>query len=135
MPAFTPSGRSLAEIATCHRDLRRLVEELWKDGHAFHVLCGHRDKVAQTRAYEAKKSKLPWPKSRHNTFPSRAMDLAPYPLDWEAVKEFDELAKIVLNKAAMMGIKLVWGGSWKKLVDRPHFELAADHVAVSIKAS
>lgn len=54
------------------------------------------------------------------------MDLAPYPIDWSNEDSFRQLATIVLEEAAKLGVELVWGGTFKTLVDLPHFELAGD---------
>ena len=36
---------------------------------------------------------------------------------------YDELSKHILATAKRLNIKLTWGGSWKTLVDKPHYEL------------
>lgn len=133
MTAFRPSGRSIANLQTCHRDLRRVVEALWADGIAVQVICGHRDRVEQTKAYLAGKSKLQWPKSKHNQYPSRAMDLAPFPINWNDTEGFVGLGGFVMAKARHLGIVLRWGGDWdrdgkpreKGEWDLVHFELVA----------
>jgi peptidoglycan L-alanyl-D-glutamate endopeptidase CwlK len=59
------------------------------------------------------------------------MDLTPSPLDWSDTAAFLELAATVLEKAAVMGIKLRYGGDWdgdgKRMErgenDLVHFEL------------
>jgi len=43
----------------------------------FSILYGHRNKKDQNSRYP-KYTKLRWPNSRHNKFPSRAIDVAPY---------------------------------------------------------
>lgn len=122
--AYKPSARSVTLLATCHPDLRRVVEALWSEGVALHVICGHRGKAEQDRAFAEKKSKVRWPDSRHNSVPSEAVDLTPIPLDWNDVEAFDELAKLVIAKADQLGIPIKWGGHFRTLVDRPHFELS-----------
>jgi hypothetical protein len=90
----------------------------------FTVLCGHRGEEEQTRAYEAGNSKLRYPMSKHNSEPSMAVDIAPYPIDWDDIGRFQELAAIVLEEAALAKIPLRWGGNWKNFKDYPHYELA-----------
>ena len=55
--------------------------------------------------------------STHNTYPSRAIDLAPYRggVVWDDEGLFAEIA-------ARKGIELQWGGHWPNFKDRPHFE-------------
>jgi len=69
--------------------------------------------------------------SQHNYSPSRAFDLAPYPIDWQDRARFYVLAGVVLGAAADLGIDLRWGGDWdgdgtfqdQNFHDLPHFEL------------
>lgn len=52
-----------------------------------------------------------------------AVDLAPWPLDWNNIERFKRLGALVLRAADEVGVKLAWGGNWKR-VDYPHYELA-----------
>lgn len=40
------------------------------------------------------------------------------------LKHYRAFADVVLQVAKEKGVKVIWGGSWKTLVDGPHFELA-----------
>jgi len=63
-------------------------------------------------------------KSNHNSDPSIAIDLAPYPIDWEDESRFFFLAGILIgiwDEADIKG-KLSWGGNWR-WKDFPHFEI------------
>jgi hypothetical protein len=98
------------------------------------ILCGHRNKKEQNKCFKNKTSKLCWPHSKHNSTPSKAMDLAPYPIKWpdketQSIEEYAEclvrfyfLAGIILAIAYQKGIKVVWGGNWS-FKDLVHFEL------------
>ncbi len=121
MPKFSKTSEE--RLALCHPDLVRVAHAAIKR-FDFAVLCGHRGKEDQEKAFAEKRSKLRWPKSRHNLLPSEAMDLAPYPIDWNDTKRFKTLAMIVLEEAARLGVKLTWGGDWASFPDMPHFELA-----------
>lgn len=88
------------------------------------VICGHRGKEDQNKAFEAGTSKLKFPRSLHNKSPSLAVDLSPIPLDWNNTERFKEMADVVMKAAVDLGIALVWGGSWKGFPDLPHFQLA-----------
>lgn len=67
--------------------------------------------------------------SKHIT--GDAVDLAPYPIDWNDKSRFNELARHMLNAASELGIKIRWGGDWnmdgdwkdESFYDGPHFEL------------
>lgn len=115
------SAISISRLATCHQDLQDLVREAIKD-YDFSVICGFRDMKEQKAAFEAGRSKLNWPKSRHNSLPSLAVDLAPTPLDWSNKVRFRELAEVMKKTAAKLNIAIVWGGDWGWDLD--HFQLA-----------
>ena len=42
----------------------------------------------------------------------KAVDIAPYPIDWKARDDFHLLGGFVLGIASQMGIKVRWGGDW-----------------------
>jgi len=42
----------------------------------------------------------------------KAVDIAPYPIDWNARDDFHYLGGFVLATAASMGVKIRWGGDW-----------------------
>lgn len=120
MPQF--SNRSLTNLAQCDERLQRVARECIKH-YDFSVICGHRNKAAQDKAFAEKKSKVKWPNSKHNKTPSLAMDCTPYPLDWNDIQAFHTMAKHMKEAAKKVGVKIVWGGDWKGFFDGPHFEL------------
>lgn len=89
----------------------------------FTVVCGHRGEASQEAAFAAGKSTKHWPDSRHNTIPSTAVDLAPYPADWNDRLGFAKLAGYVLAVADELDIEVTWGGDWNTFEDLPHFQL------------
>lgn len=53
-----------------------------------------------------------------------AFDICPVvnnKLDWNNINLFDTIGKIGIS------LGLEWGGSWKELVDRPHFQYTSDY--------
>lgn len=121
MPTLT--AMSLSRLATCHPDLQKVVRAVAMQ-QSIMVICGHRGAAEQEEAYAAGTSKEHWPHSRHNSYPSEAVDLAPLPLDWTDVVSFDQLAQLVKKEADALGVALEWGGDFPHLVDRPHFQLS-----------
>lgn len=121
---------SLKRLATCDARLQMIANAAIAQTD-FTVLCGHRGEEEQNDAFERGTSKLKFPNSKHNKFPSQAMDLAPFPIDWDDIERFKSLAKIVMAEAARMGVTLRWGADWdrdgdwrdEKFRDWPHFEL------------
>ena len=124
------SPQSAARLKTCHHDLIRLVQEVEKH-FPLAVLEGYRGQAAQDQAFKDKKSKTPWPQSKHNQLPSRAVDIAFLPIDWNDTKKWYLFGGFVLATAKQLGIKIRWGGDWngnldlkdQMFNDLPHFEL------------
>lgn len=124
MPSF--SARSRERLATCHPDLIRLMNEAISTAPSdmdFTILCGFRNKSDQDAAVAAGNSTTPWPRSRHNATPSQAVDIAPYPVDWNDLGRFRKLSAHIKATAARLGIPIEWGGDWKSPVDMPHYQL------------
>ena len=59
--------------------------------------------------------------SRHIT--GHAVDMVPYPVDWEDLERFELMAEAMKEAADELDIPIVWGGDWKSFYDAPHFEL------------
>jgi peptidoglycan L-alanyl-D-glutamate endopeptidase CwlK len=95
----------------------------------FTVICGHRNKADQDKAYAAGHSKLKFPRSKHNSWPSLAVDVVPYPLDWKDIDAFKRLGVVIkqawasMSEAERGGYTLSWGGDWTSFRDYPHWEL------------
>ncbi|HIK60008.1 MAG TPA: M15 family peptidase [Planctomycetes bacterium] len=99
----------------------------------FTITCGHRGRIAQERAYLAKKSQARWGQSKHNSTPSQAVDIAPWPIDWDDTEAFVYLAGIIRAVSHDLGYGNVirWGGDWdqdermrdERFRDYPHFEI------------
>ena len=128
MPKF--SKRSLKILELVDSDLRKVLVNSIQITD-FRVVCGHRGEDDQNKAYSFGKSKLPFPKSKHNKLPAKAVDIVPYPVDWNDLKRFYYLAGVVKACAENLGIKIRWGGDFNRdgnlnndnFIDLPHFEL------------
>ncbi len=131
------SQKSSNRLNTCHPDIQKVMNEAIKH-FDFTVLSGFRSPNEQLELYkqgrELKDGK--WvrvgktvtnvdgvnTKSKHNYSPSQAIDIAPYPIDWDDIERFEQMAVVVMYCANKLGIKLTWGGDWR-MKDYPHFEL------------
>ncbi len=130
---------SKARLATCHEDLVTLAQQVMII-HDCSVICGHRGRKAQNKAHEEGHSKLTWPRSKHNKWPSQAIDLGPYLprenvlYDREQVLYFAGIVKataFMLRKEGKMKYRIRWGGDWDRdnnfkehsFFDGVHFEL------------
>ncbi len=116
------SRKSKDRLATCHHDLQRLFNEVIKH-HDCAILCGHRTASEQHSAKVKGFSNVDWPNSKHNSLPSIAVDVAPYPIDWSDIERFNVFAAFVQQTADDMGIKIKWGGTFKSFYDGPHYQL------------
>ena len=67
--------------------------------------------------------------SKHVT--GKAVDLVPYPVDWNDLSKFDQMAQAMFAAAKELGVSIRWGADWdndgnyreKGEYDSPHFEL------------
>lgn len=140
MPSFSKS--SLDQLGTCDKRLQDVMNKVITV-FDFTVLEGFRGEEEQNRAYAKGLSQKRWPFGNHNATPSKAVDIAPYPIDWgdpedrakaEAARQrFCYLAGFVMGVASDMGIVLRWGGDWdgdrdtrdEHFRDLGHFEISA----------
>tara|TARA_R100000808_G_C2132825_1_gene141713 strand:+ start:631 stop:1023 length:393 start_codon:yes stop_codon:yes gene_type:complete len=128
MPRF--GKRSKDRLATCEKDLQLLFNEVIKYVDCS-ILEGHRSKNRQNKLFDEGKTKVKYPRGRHNASPSRAVDCVPYPIDWTDRERMTLFAGFVIGIANQMGIEIRWGGDWdrdfevqdNKFDDFPHFEL------------
>ena len=143
MPKF--SKRSLTELYTCHVDLIRIFEEvIWIRDCI--IIEGHRNEATQKEMFRTKKSELQYPNSKHNTLPSKAVDVMEYfpekpHIHWVDKDANEDFAKFVLVEAANLldaceiTHELRWGADWdmdgirvdkdpnESFFDGPHYEL------------
>jgi peptidoglycan LD-endopeptidase CwlK len=123
--------RSKKQLATCHPDLQMILNSAIKFVD-FSVLEGHRGEELQNKYYHEGRSKLKFPRGKHNQSPSLAVDIAPYPIDWKDLNRFGAVAFFIKGVAASKGIKLRLGADWngdfkfnENFLDLPHIELSS----------
>lgn len=128
MPEY--SSKSLRRLREAHPRLQEVFLEVIKHFDNT-IITGYRDEEEQEHMFETGRSKVHYPDSKHNKKPSLAIDVAPYPIDWDDVQRFHLFAGFVLGVAASQGIELRWGGNWdmddqvkdNKFDDLLHYEL------------
>ena len=133
MPRY--SNRSKSRLATCDQKLQDVFNEVIKYVDCS-ILEGHRGKERQNDLFNKGRTKVKYPNGRQNASPSKAVDVTPYPVDWEDRERQTLFAGFVLGIARGMGIKLRWGGNWdmyeekgrwevkdNRFDDFPHFEI------------
>ena len=135
------SKRSKGNLATADEKLQKLFNEVIKEIDCT-VIYGHRTPEEQFELFKKGRERIDgwWQvvdkskvvtnldgntkKSKHNYYPSKAVDVVPYPLDWNDIESFKLLGSVVKRKALELGIDIEWGGDWKSLKDYPHYQIS-----------
>ena len=153
MPKFGKSSR--AHRDTCDPRLQRILDRVIRIMDC-KVVWGHRGREAQDKAFADKFSTKRWPNSKHNKLPSPAMDVIPYPDDWDDRERFTMLAGMMLATADQIAREdaraagltaptwtLRWGGDWdrdtqvndNKWDDLAHYEIVELLPAIESRAA
>ncbi len=128
MPSF--SRTSNAYLDTTDHRLQEVFNEVIKYFDCT-VMQGHRSEQEQNEKFRQGLSKVQFPNSKHNSIPSLAVDVAPYPIDWNDRERFTLFAGVVIGIGLSMGYTIRWGGDWNQdthvrdnnFDDLPHFEI------------
>jgi len=134
MPKY--STKSLSKLLSCHEDIIEIMETVvqYFDNT---IVCGHRGKAEQDKAFEDGFSTVEYPNSKHNVLPSMAVDSVPYPIDWKDVNRMRYYAGFVVGISWMLyaaGVTthvMTSGLDWDndtelsdtRFRDAPHFQL------------
>lgn len=148
------SDISNERLSTAHKDLQTLFNEVIKYFDCT-VIYGHRTPEEQFELFKKGRELVngEWVitdkrlvvthldgynrRSKHNECPALAVDVIPYPINWEDKSRMDYFGGFVLGIATMLRkegkIKsdIRWGHDWDgdtevsdtKFVDRPHFQI------------
>jgi len=120
-------------LETCRVDLQSVCVRVIRT-YDFSVLEGFRSDERQEELFRQGKSKLHAGESKHNNDPSLAVDIVPFPIDWNDTARFYLLAGFMFQAAADLNVNLRWGGDWDRdwihtdqtFFDLPHFEIVGD---------
>lgn len=129
MPSF--GKRSRTELETCHPQLQQLFNEVIKTFDCA-VIEGHRSPERQEQLFMGGRSRTM--NSKHLKSPSHAVDVVPYPVDWDNTRKFYFFGGLVCSIAQKLEIPIRWGGDWdgdnefddQTFHDLGHFELDDD---------
>ena len=142
----TYSKSSKDKLITAHIDLQLIFNEVIKiiDNT---IVFGYRDPQIQFELFKKGRTLIEgvWVvtnkrevvtncdgikiKSRHNSYPSEAVDAVPYPIDWMDIDRMILLAECVLETASKLKEEgkithhIEWGGNWTKFKDYPHYQI------------
>jgi len=135
MPKF--SQNSFSKLVTCHADLQTLFFDVIKY-YDCTILEGHRTEEQQEKYFAEGKTKLHYPFGKHDSQPSMAVDVTPYPINFDDNELGTWFGGFVmgiaqkLKEEGKMTHSVRWGGSWDglgklntpgMLHDLVHFEL------------
>lgn len=109
--------KSLEVYATLDPRLQHYLDRVLQEVADISLVTGHRNQHDQNEAYYStpQRSKLLWPKGKHNRLPSLAVDFQPYPYPAREEKLWASLAYVagrLIQMAAQDGITIRWGGDW-----------------------
>lgn len=120
MSKFNLGTRSRQNLSGVHPDLvdvvKRAIEITEQD---FSVIEGVRH-INRQRELVAKGASKTM-NSRHLT--GHAVDLAPWPIDWDDLSRFEQVADAMKQASEELDVPVIWGGDWRTFYDGPHFEL------------
>ena len=84
MPSF--GRRSENNLAGATPNMKRVFRKV-VETYDCSILCSTRGEVEQNKAFADGRSKVQYPKSKHNKRPSPAVDSTPWPIDWDTERE------------------------------------------------
>jgi hypothetical protein len=124
MPSFSQSSKD--KLAEASEDLQVLFNEVIKYFDCT-IVCSHRNKEDQTKAYNDGFSDVQYPNSYHNKFPAMAIDAVPYPELYTDEDKMIEFGGFVMGIYSILKAEdkikgtIEWGWQlwgW----DKPHFQ-------------
>jgi len=132
------SFTSKTKLETCHPDLQTLFFYVSLN-YENTIVCGHRGEQEQNEAFVSGASEKKWPNSKHNSYPSMAVDAAPYEvnhIDWGKLQSAYFAGYVkgmaeILFRMSIISHKIRCGIDWNenndiddtKFWDACHFEI------------
>jgi len=129
MPHF--GGTSTRRLNSCATDIQLIFNEVIKVVDCT-VIEGARSREQQRKNIA---NGVSWTmNSKHLKSPSQAIDIIPYPIDWQDIPRFKMFAAYVFAVSRRLKIPLLYGGTWsrnptgkfqgvKADADHAHYEL------------
>jgi len=134
MPTFSKASKE--KLEGCDPNLQILFNYVIKYFDCT-IVCGERGETAQNKAFADGFSTVQYPRSKHNSSPSEAVDCVPWPLQWDNINRMRYFIGFVKGVAKMlkmygaMDVDIVTGIDWdddtilkdQRFNDFPHFEV------------
>ena len=103
--------RSKSRLKGIDPRLREVLDELIKIMDVT-IIEGVRSTEKQQEYFKKGKSKIDGIKKKGQHQIGKAVDLAPYPIDWNDRDRFYYMGGMLRGIAHEMGVKIRWGGDW-----------------------
>ena len=127
------SKSSIEKLEQCDERLQELFQKV-SETYSIQVIEGFRDKARQDEAFAKGFSKLQFPDSKHNSYPSLACDVVPLvngKIEWNNKEQFYHFIGYVMGVAETLGLRIRSGADWnmnhvvkdQTFFDLPHFEI------------
>lgn len=119
---------SLDRLVTCDKRLQDLADMmLARSEFDLTITCGYRTKEEQEDAYQKGTSRAKFGQSKHNVFPSKAIDIIPVKVNWDSNDwKWAYMCALAYDCAMELGIKIKCGFFFKSIKDCPHIEIIGE---------
>jgi len=134
MPEFSKSSKE--KLEGCDPELQILFNYVIRYFDCT-IICGERGETAQNKAFADGFSTVQYPNSKHNSSPSEAVDVVPWPIEWNNTDRMRYFIGFVKGVAKMLKMynamdkEIVTGADWdndtvlkdQRFNDFPHFQI------------
>lgn len=126
--SFKWGKKSKNMLSKCDKRLQLLADEMLKaSDFDMTITCGYRGEEEQNWAYINGKSKARFGQSKHNLCPSKAIDICPYPINWDTNDiRWWKMIALAYEVARKNKINIRSGAFFSGLADYPHIELIGE---------
>lgn len=120
--------KSLERLEQCDIRIQNLCNRmLQRSDFDMTITCGHRGKEEQEKAFKEGKSKAHFGQSKHNSMPSKAVDIVPVKVNWDSNDwKWAYMCALAYDCAMELGIKIKCGFFFKSIKDCPHIEIVGE---------
>lgn len=127
MSEFKFGRKSLERLALCDERLQKLCHAMIdRSEFDLTITCGYRGREEQEEAFAKGNSKAHFGQSKHNFKPSQAVDICPYPINWDKKDiRWHKMIALAYEIAKEQGIKIRSGKEFT-FEDYPHIELVEE---------
>lgn len=122
IPKYNWGKKSREVLATLTPDLIYLMNKL-ADIRNVSLISGFREEQEQNEYYR-RGTGVRWPFSKHNVYPSQAVDVVPWPTQYDSIEELDMMLGSIQALSHVLKITVRLGKYFSNLKDYAHIEKA-----------